>query len=215
MSSATLTSDLLTADAQIPSYVRTHLIHGLAVAVPMVVIASAIGYEKFTITRKRRRPAGNGEVPHLRTDASLKAIAVLWIAAGAIHLAITKEHFAENTLLGAFFLILAAAQFGYAAIILVSPSRLLIAAGLVTNLLVILLWTYTRVVAIPFGLGGREQVGAADIAASVFEAAVCLLSASTLIWDDALHRVAITRKLVLLATTVAVMTGALAAATAS
>jgi hypothetical protein len=101
----------------------------------------------------------------------LAALAALSVAAAGIHLAVTREHFLEDPVLGWFFLTLSVAQLGYAALVLVRPRRWLLQLGVVSNLAVIGLWAYTRTVGIPFGIEGGEveAVGTADVVSALVE----------------------------------------------
>jgi hypothetical protein len=112
----------------------------------------------------------------------LAALSALTATAAGIHLAVIREHFLEDPLLGWFFLALTVSQLGYAAILLVRPSRRLLAVGIVGNLSVVGLWVYTRVVGIPFGIAGGEleAVGAADVLAAMVELAAAVLAARVL-----------------------------------
>lgn len=120
------------------------------------------------------------ERPRVARETTTSLLAVSWLASAAVHLLVVREHFAEATLLGVFFVMLAVVQILYVVVLLLAPSRPLVALGLATNAGVIALWTYTRTVAVPFGLGPREAVGAADLTATAFEVMAVVLAAGVL-----------------------------------
>jgi hypothetical protein len=98
-------------------------------------------------------------------------LALTSLAAAAIHFAVTGDHFQEGVAIGLFFAILAWAQVLWAVGILLAPSRLLLAAGIAGNLVVVVIWAVSRTTGLPFGAeaGTPEPVGAADVAATVLE----------------------------------------------
>ena len=109
------------------------------------------------------------------------AAAVTGVVAGAVHLTVIGEHFAESWLYGSFFLVLTVLQFGWAAAVLWRPSRSLLLAGAAASVLVALLWLATRTIGIPVGPGAgeTEPFGAADTLCSITElltAALVLLA---------------------------------------
>jgi hypothetical protein len=113
--------------------------------------------------------------------------AALSLLAAAIHFWVMPEHFEEWWGYGAFFLVVAVAQAGYAVVLLRRPAdHRLIWAGLLGNLAIIALWAWTRTVGIPlFGphAGEVEEIGAIDVASKIVEALLlaCLV---VLLRDD-------------------------------
>jgi hypothetical protein len=122
------------------------------------------------------RPAARDRSGMLWATASASA------GAGAVHLAVTREHFAESALYGWFFLALAAVQLGWAAWVLCRPSRQLLLAGASASAAVVLLWLATRTVGIPIGpaAGGVESVGVLDVLASLAEVLTVLGAGASL-----------------------------------
>jgi hypothetical protein len=110
----------------------------------------------------------------------LPLLALCWLGAATTHLLVIGEHFEEAVVLGLFFVVLSVVQYAYAAVITRAPTRQLLAVGLLANAGIIVLWAYTRTVSVPFGLGAREQVGVADVTATVFEALALVLTAAAL-----------------------------------
>lgn len=95
------------------------------------------------------------------------------LAAAGIHAALVPAHLQERVLFGAFFVVVAVAQLGWAERGLRRPSRGWLLAGAVGNLAVLSLWAVTRTLGLPFGLLPRpEAVGGWDVACAVAELAV-------------------------------------------
>ncbi|GAC1611868.1 MAG: hypothetical protein NVS3B26_29020 [Mycobacteriales bacterium] len=100
---------------------------------------------------------------------TLRALALTWLTAAAVHASVSSQHFDESLVLGVFFVALAVGQTGYAAAILRRPGQRLLVIGAAGNVAVVLLWLCTRTVGLPFGLGAREGIGAADLGATAAE----------------------------------------------
>lgn len=91
-------------------------------------------------------------------------------AAAGIHAAVGPSHFEEGLLIGWFFVLGALAQLGWAAALLLAPSRGLLLAGALGNLAIVTLWIFTRTLGLPFGLlTESEAVGPWDLAATGWE----------------------------------------------
>lgn len=103
------------------------------------------------------------------------------LGAGLVHLAVVQEHLAVWWGYGAFFLVLAVVQVGWALAALAArgqaPLRRTVAYG---SLAVVALWVFTRTVGVPAGPDAwtTEEVGRADVLAGVLELAV----AGALLW---------------------------------
>lgn len=110
----------------------------------------------------------------LRRSRWLLAAAVASVAAAAVHVVVTPEHFEESALYGVFFVALSAGQLGYAVALLVRPTRRLLAAGVVASTAAVLLWAVTRTVGLPAGpfAWQREEVGVLDLLAVTAEMVV-------------------------------------------
>lgn len=113
-----------------------------------------------------------------RGRVSLPALAASFLSAGAasIHFAVTADHFEEWWAFGAFFAVIGAAQLLWAALVMASPSRLLIRLGVFGNAAVVALWVVTRTVGTLIGPDPTtpESVGVADSLATAFEFGVVL-----------------------------------------
>lgn len=102
-----------------------------------------------------------------RTGAPVLTVAVVASgAAAAIHVAAAPHHVEEGLLVGAFFVVVALAQLGWAAVVsawcAVRPGRGLLRAAVVGNTLVLLTWLVSRVV-------GAEPLGVWDLACAGWE----------------------------------------------
>lgn len=140
--------------------------HVLMLGWPLVLLAGMFAALELTRADRPTRPS----------VLPTAWLAGPWAAAASIHLAVAPEHFAASVLLGVFFLLLGVVQCGYAVAVVVRTSRGLLVLGLVINVSVVLLWAYSRAVAVPLGLGPREPVGAADLLATTLEVGAAVLT---------------------------------------
>jgi hypothetical protein len=140
------------------------------------VVAFAAVYGRTLLLRRRVATPARGPRAAVSRSAAVLTAACCCAVAGAVHLSIIKEHFAEAALYGVFFLVLTAAQFTWAAAIALRPSRALLQAGAAASLLVVLLWVATRTIGIPLGpaAGETESLGVRDSVASVAELLVTI-----------------------------------------
>jgi hypothetical protein len=99
------------------------------------------------------------------------ALAVISLAAAGIHFGVMADHFDEYFLFGLFFSVVAWLQALWAIGMAVAPGRFLLAAGLVGNLAIVVIWTVSRTVGLPIGpdAGTAEAVGFADVLSTVLE----------------------------------------------
>lgn len=107
----------------------------------------------------------------LRSRPLALSLALLSFGAGAIHFAVSPDHFAEYTTFGIFFAALAWFQILWAAVYLTQPDRWLAVAAALVNAGVVIVWVYSRTIGLPFGPdpGSTEVVGVADSISSAFE----------------------------------------------
>jgi hypothetical protein len=98
-------------------------------------------------------------------------LALLSLSAAAIHFAVIGEHFDEWFLAGVFFSVIAWLQALWSAGVLVWPSRSLLIAGAVGNLVIAVIWTFSRTTGLPIGpdAGTPEAVGFADVLSTALE----------------------------------------------
>jgi hypothetical protein len=120
--------------------------------------------------RQLRLPRAAGARPRA-TEALAIAVAVCSGVAGAIHASVIGPHLEESRLFAGAFAVMALAQGGWMAGILVAPSRRRYLAGAALNGAVALTWLLSRTVGLPLGPHpwAAEPVGATDAIATVAE----------------------------------------------
>jgi hypothetical protein len=113
--------------------------------------------------------------PHRRraADPSRLALAAALLGSAAIHVAVVPEHLDEWRAAGVFFFELALAQLTLAACVAATAKRWALYAAGAVSILPLAVWAASRSGGLPFGPtpGVPEAVGAADLAATVLEAA--------------------------------------------
>jgi peptidoglycan/LPS O-acetylase OafA/YrhL len=124
-----------------------------------------------------------GRTPIGPDPAERVALAVASLAAGAIHAAVVPEHLDESMLFGAFFVVTAIFQVGWAALVLVRRDSLLPTVGAVANGTLVILWIVSRTVGVPVGPEPwmPEPKGVLDVSATILEV---ILVAIALVWSD-------------------------------
>jgi hypothetical protein len=105
-------------------------------------------------------------------------ILVVWVA-GLIHLALIREHFAEQFVYGLVFTALALFQLTLALLLGVRPGPRIYQVGIWGSGLIVLVYVLTRLIPLP-GAGAPEEVDALGIVATVLELAAVLLLALAL-----------------------------------
>src|SRR5439155_574913 len=78
-------------------------------------------------------------------------LAMLSLGAAGIHFAVMSDHFNLTWYHGSFFAATAWLQLAWAVAIVVRPSRRLLLAGIIGNLVVAEIWLVSRTIGIPFG----------------------------------------------------------------
>lgn len=98
-------------------------------------------------------------------------VATLSLGVGLIHAAVAGDHFAEGTLTGLFFVMVAVFQLAWAVMFASRSQRRLAALGLLVNGFVVGTWLVTRTVGLPFGAhpGVPEPMATPDVLATIFE----------------------------------------------
>lgn len=151
-------------------FLARHGAHLVVLGGPVVVLAGLFLMLELTRPDRTRRSA----------NLWTWLLALTWAAVATVHLTVIAEHFREAVALGIFFLILSVAQYSYAVTVIRRASTRVLLIGMAASTAVILLWTYTRVVAIPFGIGPREPVETADLTATLLEVGTVVLTALAL-----------------------------------
>jgi len=108
------------------------------------------------------------------TSRAAIAAALLSAGAAAIHYAVIADHLQEWWAFGVFFAAIGVAQLLWAALVVASPSRLLIWLGVFGNAAIVALWIVTRTAGTLIGPDAHtpESVGVADSVATAFELSV-------------------------------------------
>ena len=98
-------------------------------------------------------------------------LATLSLGVGLIHAAVVNDHFAESTLSGLFFVVVAVFQAAWAVMFARRPLVRLATLGLVVNGVVVGVWLVTRTVGLPFGAhpGVAEPMAVVDLLATLFQ----------------------------------------------
>jgi hypothetical protein len=126
-----------------------------------------------------------------RSSARLTAIAVglASAGAGAIHFAVIRDHLDEYWFYGLFFIVTALIQLVWATAIVIRPTTLLLALGIVVNAGIIASWVVTRTVGLLIGPSADEvePVALADALATGFEAAIVLGALFLVVRDAKRH----------------------------
>jgi len=103
-------------------------------------------------------------------------LGLAWLSLGVslIHFAVIQEHFADYWAYGAFFIVVATVQMAWAVLMVVRPSRLMLALGAAGNALVLAAWIVTRTVGSLIGPEATQpaEAGFGDIVSTAFEAAI-------------------------------------------
>lgn len=146
------------------SLLQRHAAHTIMLGGPLLLLGGMLLALHLTRPDRVRPPLLVPTYPWL-----LVTVVVCWVGAAAVHISVIRSHFHEALALGLFFVGIGAVQIGYAAALWHRPTRVLLGLGLAANCSIVTLWLYTRLVAVPFGLGAREPVGVADVTATCLE----------------------------------------------
>lgn len=132
------------------------------------------------------RPNGGDALTESETGTwrwVLRALAAaLSLAAAAVHFSVAGEHFHEYWLFGVFFLVVSWLQVAWAGAIMVTARRSVLAAGVVLQLAVVLVWTLSRTGGVPLvpGPSTDEPVGWLDGFSTGVEVAAAVVALSLL-----------------------------------
>lgn len=106
------------------------------------------------------------------------AAAAASFCAALVHGSVIATHLREWWLFGAFFIVVTPLQVAWAVLVVRRPNdRRLLLAGAAGNLAIVLIWTFSRIVGLPFGpeTFEPEAVGLKDLLATYCELAVAML----------------------------------------
>lgn len=145
------------------SEVSHHLPHLVMMLVPFAVFAGILGVQW--------RLSADTPLP-----APLWLMSGLTAVAGGIHGAVTSHHAHEAAVLGWAMAVMCAVQLTWSAWLLFAPRVRVIEVGVLGNLAVIVLWSWTRLLGIPFGIAGgqRQVIGTWDAVCTLVEVAAVL-----------------------------------------
>ena len=109
-------------------------------------------------------------------------LAMLSLGAAGIHFAVMSDHFNLTWYHGAFFAATAWLQLAWAVTIVMSPSRRLLLAGVIGNLVIAEVWLVSRTIGVPFGpeSGIAEPVAFADVLGTILEVGIVVGSLALL-----------------------------------
>ena len=109
-------------------------------------------------------------------------LAMLSLGAAGIHFAVMSDHFNLTWYHGAFFATAAWLQLAWAVAIVMKPSRRLLLAGIIGNLVIAEVWLVSRTIGIPFGpqSGVAEAVSFSDVLCTTLEVGIVLGSLALL-----------------------------------
>lgn len=146
-----------------------HLPHLVMMLLPMVVFAGILGIQW--------RVSSDEVLPfRLWTMAGTTAVS------GFVHGGVTTHHAHEAALLGLAMAAMSSVQLTWAVWLLFAPRRRVVEVGVLGNLSVVVLWAWTRLVGIPFGIAGglRQGIGPWDAASTLLEVVAVLAGLSVL-----------------------------------
>jgi hypothetical protein len=145
--------------------------HFAAVAAAAVGVFLAIKVVEWWGHRRAEDDPSRTRRPVARPGAPTVALALASLGSSAIHAAVCPSHFREATAFGVFFVVIAAAQAGWAIAIIVRPSRKLLVAGALGNAGVVAVWVLTRTVGLPLGpeIWRPEAITTADAVVTQLE----------------------------------------------
>lgn len=146
-------------------FVHDHSSHIAMVVGPVLVLGMmALALHLTDPARKTQRAEHTHHTRH-----GIGPILWMTLMSAAIHFAVTPTHFQEALVIGVFFAVTTISQVAYAIRLWVRPTPQLLLLGAGGNLLLATIWCYSRLVAIPFGLGPKEAVGFWDVASTLLE----------------------------------------------
>ena len=132
-------------------------------------------------------PTSPPEAPRAAEGTSVRqyvrwGLAMLSLGAAGIHFAVMGDHFNETWYHGSFFAAAAWLQLAWAVAIIMKPSRRLLLAGIIGNLVIAEVWLVSRTIGLPFGpnAGNAEAVAFADVLCTILEVGIVLGSLALL-----------------------------------
>lgn len=107
--------------------------------------------------------------------SALPVLIVSSAAAAGVHAALGPMHLRELLAFGIFFMVSAIAQLTWSLLMVLTPTRGLLVAGVLGNTAILLLWLATRTVGLPFGLmPSPEPVGPWDLTCALWQTVIVM-----------------------------------------
>ncbi|MCW2545531.1 MAG: conserved hypothetical transrane protein [Frankiales bacterium] len=149
------------------SGVTRHLPHLLMLVLPFLAFVGIFGVQW--------RTSSDSPLP-----TSLWVMGATTVASGGIHGAMVAHHAREAPALGWAMAVMCVVQLGWVVVLLFAPVRRTVELGVLGNLAIVVLWAWTRMVGVPFGIAGglRQTVGPWDVACTLLEVGAVLTGLS-------------------------------------
>ena len=140
-----------------------HLPHLVMMLVPFAFFAGILGIQ-WRVSADEALP-----VP-------LWVMSGLTAASGFVHGGVTEHHAHEAAVLGWAMAVMCAGQLTWAVWLLFAPRQRVVEVGVLGNLAVVVLWAWTRLIGIPFGIAGgqRQRIGGWDTTCTLLEVGAVL-----------------------------------------
>ena len=134
-----------------------------------------------TATTTATTPHGGETARAVAAELKL-ALGLASLSAALIHVVASVHHFAEWWLFGVGFMVMAVAQATSAVSLTFSDARPVLTAAAALNAAIVLLWVWSRTLGLPIGpeAGSAEEIGVADVMASVTEAVIVAAAVASL-----------------------------------
>jgi hypothetical protein len=152
-----------------------HVLHYGMIALALIAIA-VLGLAQLRESPQPspRRPDEGSQTDRWTERVVVPVALVSSAAAAGGHAAMTIPHVREGVLFGLFFVVVAAFQLSWAALLVTRRSRALLVVGALVNVLVIAVYGVSRTIGL---LAEPEPVGAWDLACGGWELAVVVACA--------------------------------------
>jgi hypothetical protein len=115
-------------------------------------------------------------------DVTGTALGLLSMATAVIHLAVVEQHLTLYWVYGWFFIVVGVAQLGWAIVVVLAPTKMVLWAGAIGNAIVAAAWVLTRTYGAVIGPDARtpDKVGFGDVVSTVFEVLIVVGAVSLL-----------------------------------
>lgn len=150
-----------------------HVSHAPAIEVCAAIFLAAGGVAVVPLTMLRATPADG-----LGSTLGLPSVALLSATAAMVHFAAVDMQGGGYLPFTLAFAALAVFQLAWTLLVLMRPSRRLLASGAFVNLATVAIWVWSRTTGLPFGPdpGKPESVAFADVTATALESGLVLMA---------------------------------------